>query len=431
MGMTYINANNTRTAFITALSQQQRSGAMPDGILLSDTAELKYINQVPHMDHCVWLAICISAYLDESNDYALLEEKVGFADSETELSVAEHIDLALRWLFEQRDDRGLNFIAQGDWCDPMNMVGYKGKGISTWLSLAAAYAAKTWANICATLNRDVQEQEFLNMSETLNYAVNKELWHDKWYARGITDEGRHFGIEQDKEGQIFLNPQSWAILSGAADSARCSELIERIQEHLEGPYGVEILAPAFTKMHDDIGRVTQKYPGSAENGSVYNHAAAFYIYALYQQDECDHAFRVLRAMLPASDNEDLMQRGQLPVFIPNYYRGAHKQIARTAGRSSQLFNTGSVHWFCRSLIDGLFGVRGCREGLSVSPKLPSHWPEASITRHFRGATLSISYVRNNTKELRITVDGQTLKDNIIRNIESGRSYQVLIEIPQH
>ena len=41
---------------------------MPDGILIHEDAVLKYINQVPHTDHCVWLPICLKAYLDETND---------------------------------------------------------------------------------------------------------------------------------------------------------------------------------------------------------------------------------------------------------------------------------------------------------------------------------------------------------------------------
>ena len=429
MGMTYVNAATTRNAFITALSQQQQSGAMPDGILLSDEAELKYINQVPHMDHCVWLPICIAAYLDETGDLDLLNEQLSFADKQETASVAEHIDLALRWLFNKRDHRGLNYIAEGDWCDPMNMVGYKGKGVSAWLSLASAYASKVWADICLTSDRKAHHQEFSQMSQTLNSAVNNTLWHNNWYARGITDDGRQFGVEQDKEGQIFLNPQSWAMLSGAADPARCSDLIEHIQERLLGPYGVEMLAPAFTSMHEDIGRVTQKYPGSAENGSVYNHAATFYIYALYQRGEADHAFRILRAMLPDSNNEDLCQRGQLPVFIPNYYRGAHKQIPRTAGRSSQLFNTGSVHWFYRSLIEGLFGVKGCTQGLRICPNLPGHWPAASIVRYFRGAKLVIKFVQGKIDNLRITVDQKVIEGNLISALKKGHSYQVLVEVP--
>jgi len=425
MGMAFIKPATARSAFLKALSQQSKSGAMPDGILLNDTAELKYINQVPHMDHCVWLPVSISAYLDETADFTLLEEKVGFADSNKTSTVADHIDRAMHWLFDKRDHRGLNYIEQGDWCDPMNMVGYQGKGVSIWLSLATAYACKLWSNICAQTGRHQQHQEFIKFAEQLNESVNQHAWHNKWYGRGITDNGKLFGIDSDTEGKIFLNPQSWAILSGAADEQQKDSIVQAIETHLESPYGVEMLAPAFTKMREDIGRVTQKHPGCAENGSVYNHAATFYIYALYQCDEADKAFNLIRAMLLSLDDTDLRLRGQLPVFIPNYYRGASRQLPRTAGRSSQLFNTGSVHWLYRCLIEGLFGVKGCAGGLLIEPKLPSHWNKASITRHFRGAIFSINYQRADRNC--IYLNGQQLHGNLIKQPNAKQHYQVLVE----
>ena len=163
-----------------------------------------------------------------------------------------------------------------------------------------------------------------------------------------------FGISTDSEGKIFLNPQAWALLSDAASSEQQDSLVNAVEVQLESPYGVEMLGPPFSAMREDVGRVTQKFPGSAENGSIYNHAAAFYIYGLYSSGYGDKAFRVLRKMIPGPDEADYLQRGQLPVFIPNYYRGGYKEFARTAGRSSQLFNTGTVSWVYRSLIDGLF-----------------------------------------------------------------------------
>ena len=69
---------------------------------------------------------------------------------------------------------------------------------------------------------------------------------------------------------------------------------------------MEKLAPSFTAMREDVGRVTQKHPGSAENGAVYNHAAAFYIYALYLVGEKDNAYRLLRKMIPGPDSEDII-----------------------------------------------------------------------------------------------------------------------------
>src|SRR5690606_27182383 len=168
------------------------------------------------------------------------------------------------------------------------------------------------------------------------------------------------------------------------------------------------------KMRDDVGRVTQKFPGSAENGSVYNHAAVFYIYSLYTIQETDRAYRLLRQMLSGPDEADYLQRGQMPVYIPNYYRGAYYQHPRTAARSSQLFNTGTVSWVYRSLIEGLFGLKGCPSGLLVEPQLPKDWQTAKARRQFRGATFEVSYSRATGLETsRIVVDGKTLATNCI------------------
>lgn len=430
MGMSYIRPEVMRQAFLTALSQQKATGEMPDGILIHEKAELKYINQVPHTDHCVWVPICLKAYLDETGDYALLEEKVGFSDSDKQESISEHIDRAMRWLLKNRDHRGLNYINQGDWCDPMNMVGYKGKGVSGWLSLASAYALNAWADIKSADGDGENSNEFRQGASELNKAVNDHIWNGSWYSRGITDDNVLFGIPEDAEGRIFLNPQGWAILSGATDSERRSKIIKAVKKELETPYGVEMLAPSFTAMREDVGRVTQKHPGSAENGSVYNHAAAFYIYALYCAKEGDRAYELLDRMIPGPDEEDLLHRGQLPVFIPNYYRGAFRQFERTAGRSSQLFNTGTVSWIFRCLIDGLFGLRGEPEGLRVDPCLPDSWNEVKVIRRFRGSELHIDMRKQKEHDhLTVFLNGILLPDNLIEGLVSGKVYKVEVLIP--
>ena len=433
MGMTFIKPEVTRAAFLHALSQQEDSGAMPDGILLVEGAELKYINQIPHTDHCVWLPVCLKTYLDETNDYALLNELVAGHDGKT-LSVFERISNAMRWLLQARDHRGLSFIAQGDWCDPMNMVGYKGKGVSGWLSVATAYALNLWADVCAKVARDDWRQEFVVGAQEINAAVNKYLWDGEWFGRGITDDDLVFGISKDKEGRIFLNPQSWAILGGAANETQRNKMIAAVEAQLETPYGVAMLAPAYTAMRDDVGRVTQKHPGSAENGSVYNHAAIFYIYSLFtvaQQDHVysDRAYKLLRQMIPGPAEADYLQRGQLPVYIPNYYRGAYYQYPRTAGRSSQLFNTGTVSWVYRCLIEGVFGLRGCEKGLTVAPQLPSHWSDAKAVRQFRGAEFHFTFARANVDQMEMRCNDELLAGNCIEHIQAGKHYQVQVLIP--
>lgn len=430
MGMAYIKPQIARSAFLHALSQQNENGAMPDGILLNEEAELKYINQVPHADHCVWLPICIGAYLEETNDYSILEEIVPFAEHAAKAAVWEHIDRAMQWLLGERDERGLNYIKQGDWCDPMNMVGYKGKGVSGWLTMAAAYAFLIWSDICSQGGRSEESNKYKKEAEKSSEIINRYLWDGDWYARGITDDNVVFGISTDKEGRIFINPQGWALLCGAADEEKQMKLMKAVKEQLETPYGVEQLAPSYTAMREDVGRVTQKHPGTAENGSVYNHAAAFYIYALYTRGQSDTAYRLLRKMIPGPDQEDILRRGQLPVFIPNYYRGAYRQFPRTAGRSSQLFNTGTISWYYRCFIDGLFGLKGRKEGICIEPKLPSHWQEASAVRTFRGAELHINMKREpKTEAVEVYLDGRRVKDGCLKNLKPETVYNILVRIP--
>lgn len=420
LGMAYIAPAVTRGALLHALGQQRDNGAMPDGILLVEGAELKYINQVPHTDHCVWLPVCLQAYLDETADFALLNVEVNGQ------TVAQRFDAAMSWLHKDRDARGLSFIAQGDWCDPMNMVGYKGRGVSGWLTVAAAYAMKLWAGISADAGRAEAATRWRAAAQELNDAANRHLWDGDWFARGITDDDVKFGIQADTEGRIYLNPQSWAVLSGAASSEQRRRMFAAIDAQLATPHGMAMFNPPYSAMRDDVGRVTQKHPGSAENGAVYNHAAAFYVHAMYNAGEADRAWRALRAMVAGPDEADLLQRGQLPVFIPNYYRGAHQQYPRTAGRSSQLFNTGTAAWAYRAVIEGLCGLRGHAQGLLVKPQLPSGWDSLSAEREFRGALFKLQVRRTGAD--RVLLDGQPLADGLVRDIRAGLAYRLDVEL---
>ncbi|KAI0407292.1 Six-hairpin glycosidase-like protein [Xylaria palmicola] len=441
MGMAYIAPAVARRAFLTALAQQEASGAMPDGILLAEGAELKYINQIPHTDHCVWLPVTLEAYLAETADYALLDEPVaphGGAGGET-LTVFERISRAVDWLLAARDHRGLSYIAQGDWCDPMNMVGYKGRGVSGWLTLATAFAARLWADVCDQRGQAELAARYRAGAQAANDAANAHLWDGSWYARGITDDDVVFGVASDREGRIWLNPQTWAILGGAASPGQVAAMLPAVDAHLSTPYGTLMFAPPYGGMREDVGRVTQKYPGSAENGSVYNHAAVFYIHALYGLGgggggggaQADRAYAVLRKLVPGPADADYRQRGQLPIFVPNYYRGAWREYPRTAGRSSQLFNTGTASWAYRCFIEGLCGLRGDAEGLTIRPQLPRGWDGMRAMRLFRGATFEVDIRRTaDVDEVVVRHGGEVLPGARFTSIRPGETYHLSVSVPQ-
>jgi cellobionic acid phosphorylase len=314
----------------------------------------------------------------------------------------------------------------------MNMVGYQGKGVSTWLSLATAYALTTWCDLCDEFSLEISMQkydEYRFAAKAINAAVNDHLWHEQWFARGITDEGRVFGTEEEAEGKIFLNPQSWAMLSGASNENQQADMIAAISKHLVTPQGVMMLAPSYTQMVEDIGRITQKHPGVSENGSVYNHAAIFYIYALYQVGQNNLAFELLCKMLPSIDNA--MVTGQLPIYVPNYYRGAYHQFPTQAGRSSHLFNTGTISWLYRCLVEELCGLKGCNSGLSINPKLPTHLKKMTGQRDFRGAKLKFTIEQDQSITASIIkLNDEVVDGNVLSTLQSGQEYLLTIKVPE-
>lgn len=426
MGTVYVEPVSARRVLFRTLSRQHPDGRMPEGIRLRDDSELKYINQVPHTDHAVWLPIFLQAYVDETGDVAVLDEAVEGSPFKT---VRNAVSAAVRWLLDNRDERGLSLIDQGDWCDPMNMVGPEGRGVSGWLTIATAHACRLWAGMLADGDEEAAST-FTASAAELTAAAQKHLWDGDWFARGITDAGRPFGVASDDEGRIYLNPQSWAILSGVATPDQVTRIRRAVDAQLDTPYGLQMLAPVYTGMRDDIGRLTQKFPGTAENGSVYNHAAAFYIAALFESGDADAAYSQLLRAIPGPDAGDYVRRGQLPVFVPNYYRGAWRQFPETAGRSSQLFNTGAASWLYRIVIERLFGLQGTIDGLAIRPALPSAWESATVTRRFRGATFTVDYARRtDAGNTTVRCNGQLLANPLVREIVAGRHYRIEVRLP--
>lgn len=425
MGMAYLDARATKAALLSALSQQHRSGQMPDGILLPGATELKYINQIPHTDHGIWVVLCLASYLRETGDSACLSEVLPFGDSNDTATLAEHVHLSLQWLLKDRDARGLSYIAQGDWCDPMNMVGHKGKGVSAWLTQALAVALKQWLPICEQLGDQDHHQQFTKALAEQHAIIQEHLWDGDWFIRGITDDGRPFGSHRDEEGQIFINTQAWALLADAANDEQKTKLLASVAEKLETPYGVQLGAPAFTKMHEDIGRVTQKFPGTAENGSVYNHAAMFWSAALFQVGESDRAIKALTDCWSFENQEGLVTRGQLPLYIPNYFRGAVNQFPETAGRSSRLFNTGTAAWAFQLWVEQVAGFQGTDTGLRVAPNLPSDWKGCEFKRTFRGAYVSLTISRDSSsRHDQLFCNDQPVPSFEIQDIQVGKHYRL-------
>jgi cellobionic acid phosphorylase len=366
--------------------------------------------------------------MDETGDTGLLDAPVAFADAPRRRApLYNHVCLGLEWLWRDRTRRGLSRIGQGDWNDPLNMAGLEEKGESIWLSCALALALDAWAAVAARRGDTARAARYRRRAARLRAAVNRYGWDGRWYVRGFTDAGQPFGSAADREGRIFLNAQSWAIMCGAAGPERTRSCIRSVERMLMTPAGPVTLAPAYTRMHTAIGKLTQKVAGWNENGSVYCHAATFYACALYAARSPDKAFDALRRLLPGHPDNPVARCGQVPLYIPNFYRGA--ACGRKAGLSSHFPNTGTVSWYYRTVVAMLLGVRAEPDGLRIDPQLPSHWKRADVRRTWRGAVFDVR-IRRRAGERGVTVrlDGRRLPDNLLPVQRRGTRHVVSVTL---
>jgi cellobionic acid phosphorylase len=428
MGAVYTNPGDARRWLPEIFAQQNADGWIPHGLRLATDVEMIPIGAIPHRDSTVWGAMAVSFYLAETGDFGILDMAVPFADDPQPAPLFEHISRALEWSLRDRTRRGLCRLGEGDWDDPLNMAGYKGRGESVWLTEALAFALDNWAEVAGHRGLPRQAKRYRTQADACRRAINELAWKGRWYARGTTDDGRWFGTAKDAEGRIFLNAQSWAILCGAATGERLRASMAAVRRHLATPCGPMTLAPAFSGMREDIGKITQKAPGTGENGSVYCHAATFYAFALFHARRAEEAFRVLRNLLPGTKANPIERSGQVPLYVPNYFRGT--PAGATAGRSSHAPNTGTSAWYYRTAIAMLLGVRGELSGLRIDPQLPRAWKEAKVWRKWRGAEFDIRIRRRRgARRTVVVLDGRPLADNLIPPQPEGSRHQVEVTVP--
>lgn len=398
-----------RRRFMAIWGHQDKDGFMPHGLPMFPGAELMPITLIPHKDTNSWGPLALDLYFRETNDFSLLEESIPWRDGGSS-SLAEHLEQGLSWLLDQRSPRGLSLIGQGDWNDPLNMAGPEGRGESVWLSQALIVALETWARICSKSGRD--PHRWKTAAESVRVAVREHAWDGSWFLRATSDDGHRIGSRDSEYGKIYLNAQSWAIMAGVATDEQIEAMVQAVDDLLGTRIAPALLAPPYPGMVPHVGKLTLKTPGTGENGSVYSHAALFWSHALYACGRSTQAWRILRNLVPGGPDNPVEAAGQVPLYIPNFYRGP--AFPEIFGRSSYSPNTGSAAWVYMTFIEQVVGLRGEGSYLRVQPNLPSEWDRISGVRHFRGTAYTFSIERDpSISDVEIKVDGKPSTTEIL------------------
>ncbi|WP_438446089.1 GH36-type glycosyl hydrolase domain-containing protein [Gorillibacterium sp. sgz5001074] len=407
----------------SVLKDQERSGYIKQWIM-TDGSPPQKLCLLKHKDGPVWLLVCFLVLVHQAGELSLLDRQVGFKDSEATASIYEHLLLAAEYMAGDIGAHGLCLMGHGDWNDPINGPGRLGRGESAWSTMALLYSIRSLLPLCERRGDAAAVDRLRRIAARLDQAINDTCWDGFWYVAGFDDEGDPFGTAKDDEGKLFLNTQTWAIMSGAARGERLEQCLAAI-DSLDTAAGPLLLDPAFSEWNPKWGRISIKLAGTTENGSIYCHASMFKAFADCRVGRGAQAYETIMKTLPTNPENPPERNLQVPIFVPNFYFGL--KDSPNFGQSSLHNSTGTVGWMLWTTLEYLLGVRSTVEGVLLDPCIPAEWSGYQVTKEFRGARYRITVENPEGVSgglASILVNGQHWQDSLLPYAE-GEQYEVL------
>ena len=365
-------------------------------------------------DDLLWLPFVLFQYIKETSDYSILEEKVPYYDKpDLQDSLFNHCTAAIEKVFTRFSERGLPLIGAGDWNDGLSAVGLDMKGESIWLAEFFYLILNEYAVLCEYLNKTGLLKRYKIKADGLKEAFNKYAWDGEWFYRATKDNGEKIGSEENNEGKIYLNPQTWSVISGIADDDKCRSALTSVKEYLLKNNGPLLLTPAYTQPDKYIGYLSRYAPGRRENGGVYTHAATWAIWAFALLKEPDVVFDIYKKLSPVFNGMDPVKYSSEPFVTPGNIDGPDSPNYGMGGWS---WYTGSAAWFQKMIVDWILGIRAAEEGLLIDPCIPKEWNNYSVKRTFRGTIYHLIIDNSCHKQTGfkyIEINGLRIKGNII------------------
>ncbi len=333
-------------------------------------------------DDALWIIASVCEYVKETGDFAFFNELVPFADG-GEASIYEHLKRSLDFSTAQVGMDGICKSLRADWNDCLNLGG----GESAMVSFLHHWALLNFIEAAEHLGRDDDAVKYSAAAEKVRRACEGNLWDGEWYIRGITRSGVRIGSNLNDEGKIFLESNSWAVLSEAAQPERARRCMDAVDKYLFSPYGIHLLWPAYSHPDDDIGYVTRVYKGVKENASIFSHPNPWAVVAECKLGRGERAMKFYDALLPYNQNNLIEVRQAEPYSYCQFIMGRDHSAY---GRARHPWLTGSAGWMYHAVTHWILGVRPGYTALTIDPCIPADWSGFTVTRLWRGATYHIT-----------------------------------------
>lgn len=363
-----------------------------------------------YSDDHLWLLLSVGAYLRETGDLDFLEEVVPYADKGAD-TVYNHLKQALEFSWKNRGPHGFLYGMAADWNDCINL---KGEGESIWSTFLFYRAIQEFLAMAERKGREGDKKHYEEYAGIIRENLAHKAWDGEWFIRGYLDSGRKLGSAESEGSKIFLNTQSWAVVSGAFKDEKACKAMDSVNKYLATEHGLLLNYPAFREFDEEIGAITSFPAGLKENGAIFCHANTWAVIAEAMLGNGDRAFEYYLSYLPARHNDMADKYTMEPYVYCQFITG--KEHPYHFGRARNSWLTGTAAWSFVAISQYILGVRADYDGLIVNPVIPREWESYTVYRKFRGKDFYIEVknpdkVSTGVKELR--VNGELLEGNLI------------------
>ena len=360
-------------------------------------------------DDCLWLFNAVPAYVKETGDLAFFEKVLPYAD-QGEDTVLGHLKRAIQFNLDRSGQHGLPCGLHADWNDCLRL-GHQGE--SVFVAFQLRFALKNYLDICQRLDKAAEVEWAQTYLKKLDENINQYTWDGEWFLRAFRDDGLKFGAKECEEGSIFLNPQTWSILSGHASPEQAPKAMSAVNQRLATEYGLMICDPPFDKTDHTVVRATFMNKGMKENGGIFCHTQGWAIMAEAMLGHGDLAYQYFRAYLPAAFN-DRAEIRQIEPYV--YCQSTHSKYSPRFGASRIPWLSGAATWAYYAASQYILGIQPEYDGLRIDPCIPSAWKEFTVKRIFRKKKFNI-LVQNKMgiqKGIQqVILNGKPLTENLI------------------
>ncbi|OPJ56179.1 GH36-type glycosyl hydrolase domain-containing protein [Clostridium oryzae] len=376
--------------------------------------DAQYVSETGHpsyrADDALWLFPTVEKYINESGNIDFINEQIVFANTEEKVSVYEHLKRAIKFSMERLGAHNLPAGLHADWNDCLRL----GKlGESTFVAFQLYYALRILKKYSVRL----KDEEYIGYIDEklkeLKESINTNCWEEDQFVRGIRDNGEIVGSKTQPEAATWLNPQSWAVISGFADERQTKLCLDTVYKILNTAHGTMICYPPYKDHTFDGALMTLFNPYTKENGGIFSQTQGWIILAEALAGNGDRAFKYFQECNPAEMNDKAEIRKMEPYVHGQFVESKGSPFE---GRAHVHWLTGTASTVMVSCVDGILGIKPSVDGIEIEPCIPKSWDGFTMQKNFRGKQLNITVKNNSHIEKgvkKVLLNGQDLVDKHI------------------